>query len=218
AYATLELRDLGFARLFSPFRLDEPERAAARAIVAAVAADLGKRSGVLVPPDGLRAVEELTDRFRGEGSRLGAALHFLRRAVEDAAQSETEPRPPLDRSAMVERFCAETGMPVFLVRDDRPLDPESVLAHFRARIIGQDEAVARMTDLIALMKAGLGDSHRPLGSFLFVGPTGVGKTEMAKALAEFLFGRRDRLVRFDMSEFNRPDSVHRFIGSAGEEG
>lgn len=108
-------------------------------------------------------------------------------------------------------------MPKFLVRDDIPLDPASVHAHFRERIVGQAAPVRRMADLVAVIKAGLGDASRPLGSFLFVGPTGVGKTEMAKALAEFLFGRRERLLRYDMSEFYSADSVHRFLGAAGSD-
>ncbi len=228
-WTRVELRDAGFARLFAPYRIEEPDRAGLRGILDAVADELVDETGIPIPAEGRQAIEDLTTRFRGEGSRLGQAVHLLRRLVDDAvlayeraldaAPEGQAPAPtPLDRAAVVEHFCAETGLPSFLVRDDLPLDPEAVRGHFRARIIGQVEAVDRMTDLVALMKAGLSDVDRPMGSFLFVGPTGVGKTEMSKALAEFLFGRRDRLVRFDMSEFNRPDSVHRFIGDRGEEG
>lgn len=222
-WAKVELRDAGFARLFSPYRLEEPDAAGVGAILEAVGAELAEETGLVIQPEALAAVDELSTRFRGEGARLGQAVHFLRRLVDDAAfqaeQSErNDPPPPLGRAAVVERLCAETGMPTFLIQDDVPLDPAQVQAHFRARLIGQDDAVQRMTDLVSLMKAGLSDLERPLGSFLFVGPTGVGKTEMAKALAEFLFGRRDRLIRFDMSEFVRADSVHRFMGDAGEEG
>ncbi len=227
-WARVELRDAGFARLWSPYRLDEPDRVGLRGILDAVAAELVDETGIPIPPEGRQAIEDLTARFRSEGSRLGQSVHFLRRLVDDAvlayeqaldASEGDPPEPrPLGRAAVVDQFCAETGLPPFLVRDDQPLDPEAVRRHFRARIIGQSEAVDRMTDLVALMKAGLSDLDRPMGSFLFVGPTGVGKTEMSKALAEFLFGRRDRLIRFDMSEFARADSVHRFIGDAGEEG
>ena len=223
SWAKVELRDAGFARLFSPYRLDTPDAAGVTEILAAVGAELAEETGLTLLPEALAAVDELSTRFRGDGARLGQAVQFLRRLVDDAAfqaeQAEGDAAPPpLGRSAVVARLCAETGMPAFLVQDDVPLDPAEVRAHFRQRLIGQDDAVQRMTDLVALMKAGLSDLNRPLGSFLFVGPTGVGKTEMAKALAAFLFGRPDRLIRFDMSEFVRSDSVHRFMGDAGEEG
>ncbi len=219
AWAQVELREAGFARLFVPYRLEEPPPAEAHDILAAVARQLREDTGVELRPDGLRAVEDLAERFRGDQSRLGHAAHFLRRVVDEAALRAEGRTVALDRGAVVDRFCAETGMPAFLVRDDLPLDPDALHAHFRGRLIGQDEAVRRMTDLVALVKAGLSDVRRPLGSFLFVGPTGVGKTEMAKALAELLFGRgREHLLRFDMGEFVTADSVHRFLGDAGQPG
>ena len=222
SWARVELRDTGFARAFTPYRLEEPDDATRRAIVDRVAETLADETGIEVAPAGRQAVEALCARFRGEGSRLGQTLHFLRRVVDDAAmraeEADATEVPPLDRRAVVDRFCAESGLPAFLVRDDLPLDPDAVRAFFAARIIGQREAVERMVDLISVVKAGLGDLGRPLGSFLFVGPTGVGKTEMSKALATFLFGRPDRLVRYDMSEFVTADSVHRFIGQSGDEG
>lgn len=214
-WAQLELRDAGFARLFTPFQLEEPTPEKTRQILGMVARELFEDAGVRVDREGLRAIEELCRRFAADGSNLGRAIHFLRRVVDDALVLGQE---RVGRAEVVARFCGETGMPPLLVRDDLPLDPASVLLAFQRRLIGQDEAVRRMVDLVAVIKAGLSDLRRPLGSFLFVGPTGVGKTEMAKALAEFLFGREDRLIRFDMSEFVGADSVHRFVGSEGQEG
>src|SRR5262249_1254833 len=75
-------------------------------------------------------------------------------------------------------------------------------------------AIEAMVDVISTIKAGLNDPNKPLGSFVFVGPTGVGKTELAKVLAEFLFGSRERLLRFDMSEFAAGDALPRLVGSA----
>ena len=90
---------------------------------------------------------------------------------------------------------------------------------FSSRIVGQQDAVNLVVDLLATVKAGLMRPNRPIASLLFIGPTGVGKTEMAKALAEFLFGSKDRLTRFDMSEFADPVSVRRLVGGAfGTEG
>jgi ATP-dependent Clp protease ATP-binding subunit ClpC len=82
-----------------------------------------------------------------------------------------------------------------------------------ARIVGQDEAVTAVSQAVRRNRAGMGDPDRPVGSFLFLGPTGVGKTELAKTLAELLFGEEDRMVRFDMSEFQEKHTVARLVGA-----
>lgn len=81
------------------------------------------------------------------------------------------------------------------------------------RLVGQDEAVALVSDAIRRSRAGLSDPNRPYGSFLFLGPTGVGKTELCKALAEFLFDTEEHMIRIDMSEFMERHSVARLIGA-----
>ena len=82
-----------------------------------------------------------------------------------------------------------------------------------ARVIGQDEAVTAISDAVRRSRAGLSDPKRPIGSFLFLGPTGVGKTELARALAEFLFDDEHAMVRLDMSEYMEKHSVARMIGA-----
>ena len=111
-----------------------------------------------------------------------------------------------------------TGLPLHVVDPQAPLDLEHVRAFFSSRIIGQPEAVDALVERIALIKAGLTDPTRPFGVFLFVGPTGTGKTELAKALAEFLFGSPDRLVRLDMSEFQTSGSLERLLAAPTEDG
>jgi ATP-dependent Clp protease ATP-binding subunit ClpB len=86
-------------------------------------------------------------------------------------------------------------------------------AHLHDRVVGQDEAVVLVSDAIRRSRAGLSDPNRPYGSFLFLGPTGVGKTELCKALAQFLFDSEEHLVRIDMSEFMEKHSVSRLIGA-----
>ena len=106
-----------------------------------------------------------------------------------------------------------TGIPVSKMLEgerEKLLHMESALHH---RVVGQDEAVRAVSDAIRRARAGLSDPNRPYGSFLFLGPTGVGKTELCKALAEFLFDTQDAMVRIDMSEFMEKHSVSRLIGA-----
>ena len=215
AWSQLSLRDAGFARLFTAFRVDEPGSDQAQRILAGVAEERAQTLGLDITEAALAATSELSRRYASTGSPFGAAAHLLRRVAE-AAVADGGRR--LDRSAVVRHFCAETGLPEFLVRDEVPLPEDEIRAAFARRLIGQDRAVSLMTDLVTVIKAGLSDLGRPLGSFLFVGPTGVGKTETAKALASFLFGTDQRLTRFDMSEFSGWDAVTRFLGSRDEEG
>jgi len=94
------------------------------------------------------------------------------------------------------------------------LDLKPVRNFFAARVIGQDEAVEAVVGRIAMLKAGLNDPNKPIGVFLFAGPTGTGKTELAKAVSEFLFGSVDRMIRLDMSEFQTHDSIGKILGQA----
>jgi ATP-dependent Clp protease ATP-binding subunit ClpA len=123
--------------------------------------------------------------------------------------------PPVTVANVTRHFARETGLPLFLLEDSLPLDLERARSWFGQRVIGQPEAVDLVVDLLALIKAGLGRPRKPLASLLFIGPTGVGKTEMAKSLAEYLFGSPDRLTRLDMSEFADPLAVGRLIGGLG---
>lgn len=115
---------------------------------------------------------------------------------------------------LLHRFVARTGLPELLLRDELTLEHDDVLSRFRQRVIGQTGACVVAADLVTTYKAGLNDPGRPVGSLLFCGPTGVGKTEMAKAIADEFFGhgeQRDRLVRLDMSEYAGYDAAHRLV-------
>src|SRR5690606_4989320 len=106
-----------------------------------------------------------------------------------------------------------TGIPVSKMLEsekEKLLRMEQALGE---RVVGQHEAVRAVSDAIRRSRAGLADPNRPNGSFLFLGPTGVGKTELSKALAEFLFDSEDAMVRIDMSEFMEKHSVARLIGA-----
>ncbi len=109
--------------------------------------------------------------------------------------------------------CAWTGIPVSKITEDESRRLVNLEAVLHERVIGQEEAVASVARAIRRARAGLKDPKRPIGSFIFLGPTGVGKTELCKALAEALFGDEDSMIRIDMSEYMEKHAVSRMIGS-----
>lgn len=109
-----------------------------------------------------------------------------------------------------------TGLPVSILDEREGLDLKDLRGFFEQRVLGQPEAVECLVERVAMIKAGLTDPTRPQGVFLFVGPTGTGKTEIAKTLAEFLFGSPERMIRLDMSEFQTPETLDRILGEQGE--
>jgi ATP-dependent Clp protease ATP-binding subunit ClpC len=106
-----------------------------------------------------------------------------------------------------------TGIPVNKLGEDERVRYASMVEHLKERLIGQDEAMIAVSRAIKTARVGLKDAKRPIGAFLFLGPTGVGKTELAKALAEFMFGSEDAMLPLDMSEFKDESSLNRLIGS-----
>ena len=131
----------------------------------------------------------------------------------DAQANGREHYPTVTTEDIAEILSRATGIPVSqLTREerDRLLKLEEML---HQRVIGQEEAVTAVAEAVRRARAGLGDPNRPVGSFLFLGPTGVGKTELARTLAEALFGDEDMIVRLDMSEFQERHTVSRLVGA-----
>ena len=129
-------------------------------------------------------------------------------------QDEKEEVSTVVSVSSVEEIVEEkTGIPVMKLQADEQENLKNFAEHLRAKVIGQDNAVDNIAKAIRRSRAGLKSKYRPIGSFLFVGPTGVGKTELSKVLAEELFGTRDALVRLDMSEYMEKHTVSKIIGS-----
>jgi ATP-dependent Clp protease ATP-binding subunit ClpB len=163
--------------------------------------------------DTARRAQDLARMSELQYGRIPALEQRLAKALE----AEQKPNQLL-RNSVTEVEIAEivskwTGIPVSRMLEgerDKLLRMEEVLGK---RVVGQQEAVKAVADAIRRTRAGLSDPHRPSGSFMFLGPTGVGKTELCKALAEFMFDTEDSLVRIDMSEFMEKHSVARLIGA-----
>jgi len=149
-------------------------------------------------------------KLRDREKRLQAQLNRAKEDWEEQAEANAD---QVTEDDIAEVVAMMTGIPVDRIskpEQKRLLDMEDAL---RKRIIGQDEPITKLAKAIRRTRAGLKDPNRPIGSFIFLGPTGVGKTELAKVLTEYLFGSQDALVRIDMSEFMARFSVSRLLGA-----
>jgi len=132
---------------------------------------------------------------------------------ERKAGGDTLVKEDVDSEQIASIVARWTGIPVSRLIETEREKLQNMEEHLRSRIIGQDEALRAVSDAVRRSRAGLGDPSRPIGSFLFLGPTGVGKTETCKALAEFLFDTEDAVVRVDMSEYMEKHTVSRLVGA-----
>ncbi|MEO1202764.1 MAG: AAA family ATPase [Pseudomonadota bacterium] len=151
----------------------------------------------------------LAQQYLSHKSLPGSVLSLLELAVL-RAQREGDETP--GREHVFGALSQVSGLPREVLDDEQQLDIDMLRAEFSQRIIGQDEAVECLVERIAMLKAGLTDPSRPVGVFLFAGPTGTGKTEIAKTLAEVLFGSAEQMIRLDMSEYQDADSAWRLLG------
>jgi len=168
--------------------------------------------------DRLKAEEELAGierdyeraaRMKAERLRLEAQFNEAR----DQWEAEHKLDEVVDVDDIAQVLAQWTGIPVSQMMEAESEKLLKMEERLHARIIGQEEAIHAVSDAIRRARSGLKDPKRPIGSFIFIGPSGVGKTEMAKALAEFLFDDEDALVRIDMSEYREQHTVSRLFGA-----
>jgi ATP-dependent Clp protease ATP-binding subunit ClpB len=163
--------------------------------------------------DTARRAQDLARMSELQYGRIPALEQKLAKALEVEQKPNQLVRNSVTETEIAEIVSKWTGIPVSRMLEgerDKLLRMEEVLGK---RVVGQQEAVKAVADAIRRTRAGLSDPNRPSGSFMFLGPTGVGKTELCKALAEFMFDTEDALIRIDMSEFMEKHSVARLIGA-----
>src|SRR5271157_1836877 len=167
-------------------------------------------------------LEEQTEERKGNLQRVAEIRYGLLRQAEaevkklstamDSKQSRML-KEEVDEEDVAKIVSKWTGIPVSKMLEGEVKKLVTMEERLRQRVVGQDEAIARVSNAIRRSRAGLSDPLRPIGSFIFLGPTGVGKTELARALAEFLFDDEHAMVRIDMSEYMEKHSVSRLIGA-----
>jgi ATP-dependent Clp protease ATP-binding subunit ClpA len=226
----LQERDRGFADLFHIIPVREPSSADSQGILIDQQRRLEGKHACDFGLDVLPAVIDLQRRYERSAAFPGkAAVVLTRLAVRATAAAEedaTEPgkpskgefdplakRPIIARGDVLLDFAARSGLALAFLDPRERLDRDTLRDRLKAQVIGQAAAVEALADVVSIAKARLNDPERPLAAFLFLGPTGVGKTECAKAIARTLFGDAERLLRIDLNEFNQPGAAARLVGT-----
>jgi ATP-dependent Clp protease ATP-binding subunit ClpC len=168
--------------------------------------------GALLPPGFDGKQKQSNVARKGSAPEAGTAPQGGGEGTSADGKTVPAPRVTIPPAAVIGALCQLTGAPRALLDDAVALPAADVRRFFESRLVGQSRAIEAIVDLVAMIKAGLVDPARPAGVLLFVGPTGVGKTELARALAEFVFGSTDRLLRLDMSEYARADGATLLLG------
>ncbi|MBR0237850.1 MAG: SUMF1/EgtB/PvdO family nonheme iron enzyme [Thermoguttaceae bacterium] len=204
-----------FIDLFEPVYVDSLSYAQGRSMLTSMNKDFSRTHGSYhIEEDVAATAAHLFHRFYGESAFPGQAAQFWRKTIP----AHYRKKEPYTTDVLYDDFLTHTGMPQWLFRNEMTLSYSQIFQELSQRIIGQPDACAAVANVILRFKSAMNNSKRPIGSFLFCGPTGVGKTQMVKTMTQYLFGNRsvnqtdekmpDRFVRLDMSEYSLPWSAH----------
>jgi len=205
-----------FISLFHQIRMPNYDKEKTRLITYQVRKRLELVDKVNINPDTINVIIELADRFLPYWNYPGKAVNLLKQVVKTAINMDYY-NDQVTKEHVYQVFSDQSGLPKNLISDNPPLNIKNIKDFFSSRVMGQEAAVEKMIDLISSIKAGLNDPEKPMGNFIFLGPTGVGKTFLARTLAEYLFGSKERMIRLDMSEYSGSDAVYKLLGIVGSE-
>lgn len=203
----------GFVQTFQIIRIEELPEQRVYNVLNELSAYSEKRHKINITPEAISLSYRLLHRYFPYESFPGKGIKFLGQCISEA---KTNHKSTVDHWKVIHEFVQQTGLPELFLRDDLLLDTGELEAFFKGNIIGQPGAIQQMCNLVKIFKAGLNNPNKPISTLLFAGPTGVGKTACAKALASYFFGKGQKqspLIRIDMSEYQHPGQITRFIGS-----
>lgn len=203
-------KDAALERRFQPVKIAEPSRSDSLKMLGAVRQSLEKHHGVKISDAALTAAVDLSARYINDRFLPDKAIDLADEAAAHIRVSGGGLVTAEDIAAVVSLW---TGIPVANLSADETKRLRNMESILHRRVIGQNEAVTAVSRAIRRGRVGLSDPNRPIGSFLFLGPTGVGKTELCRALAEAVFGESEAMIRLDMSEYMEKHAVSKLIGS-----
>lgn len=202
----------GLGAVFERVDINEPDQTQTLRILEEIVPSVENRSGVIVSYAALKSIVESADKFLTASPFPEKAVNLLSEVVAHVVSSGLG--RVINEDHVNEVITRKTGVPLGRVADSE----KEKLANFEKlmhrELVGQDRAVEVVSAALRRLRAGLSKRGRPAGVFIFVGPTGVGKTQTAKILARTYFGSEDKMIRFDMSEFQGLDAIDRFIGNS----
>ncbi len=209
----------GFVDKFRRVQLPELAYTDTLSVLTEQVRDLERQQPVRFTPDGVETMLHLARRFFRQEAFPGKAVRLAKQCYNEALRRINtlmvrEIR--IDAELVAEVVHRQTGLPTTILHQGHGRSAKAIRTAFEGRIYGQPDAIDVLVGLVLTIEQGLSDARRPLGSFLLIGPSGVGKTETAKALSFDLFGSEERMIRFDMSEFSEPYSTSRLIGTLGQ--
>jgi len=203
-----------FANSFDLIKVEELDEKNTMEILAAQAKIIEAREGVIMTYGAIKKATELSKRYITDRLLPGKAIDLLSEtAVEVRRRGAGETLRDQD---IMEVITEKTGIPLTDISASEAEKLLSMEEKLHERVIGQDEAVKAISAAIRRVRVGMKHENRPIGTFLFLGPTGVGKTELAKALAESYYGDENAMIRLDMSEYQTVNSVEKLIGSSSD--
>lgn len=221
-------KDSALERRFQPVTVVQPDENGAISILSGLRKRLEDHHHAVITDGAIKAAVRLSERYLNDRKLPDKAIDLIDEAAARARtdrvsvknslfrsikEKQQRDRVVVDEEDVANAVSAITGIPASRLTEDEGKRLSNLEELLRRRVIGQERAVKLVANAVRRGRAGLKDPNRPIGSFLFLGQTGVGKTELSRALAEGVFGDEKRLIRFDMSEFSEPHSVSKLIGS-----
>lgn len=211
--------DPALERRFQPVLVGEPSEEDTVLILKGIQERYEKHHGVTFTEKALTAAVKLSVRYLPDRNLPDKAIDLIDEAAAKVKMKSVSvaggsaPSMVVDEDTIAEVMALWTGIPISKLTSEEKERLLHLESHLAERVIGQDEALSVVAQTIRMVRMGLGNPNRPGGIFLFLGPTGVGKTELAKALADFMFGSEKEMIRLDMSEFMEKHAISRLIGS-----